>query len=312
MSDGAAVKRVMEEAHKLNMVEGNFVWLWIDTSATIKARNDSKLSIFFPPAEDITRIKDRRARGISNDSSDSYFDYIIKYFTEKRSENISSSDASNSEINNETSDKSEVVSKFSNDPVDLSNRNDVSSNADELNKTMIEPSTRDELYTLASAPSFNSTETDKNIKNTNYTKFKLVRHYAIYNNSDSLIKTFSNEYVWIGNLRKHRNEVSFLPTDRGVNYMFNPNTTPSSRKVPRSARSDGVPALPVGLLGIRAVPLRFDRQVVRSTVRLLVESMRRAVFRKCRLTDSAPVPRPPTCWLSTPEWRESFAKHLVQ
>ncbi|XP_046681867.1 uncharacterized protein LOC124368637 [Homalodisca vitripennis] len=60
MMDGHTTKRVMDEAQKLNMVLGNFVWLWIDTTATISAHNDSKLSIFYP--EDTSRSKDRRAR----------------------------------------------------------------------------------------------------------------------------------------------------------------------------------------------------------------------------------------------------------
>lgn len=62
MSTGEIAKKVMVEAKKLNMVEGNFVWLWIDTTASVTARNDTK-SNSFSSSEENTRVKiERRIR----------------------------------------------------------------------------------------------------------------------------------------------------------------------------------------------------------------------------------------------------------
>lgn len=362
LSDGAATKRVMEEAHKLNMVEGNFVWLWIDTSAAVTARNDSKLSIFFPPAEEYSKYKDRRIRESGDsDSDNSYFNLVIKYFTEERiTKNDVSSNSSGSENNNgnETSDTSELVFNTSrvNSLINiaLSNKTDLSSTLGELNTTTNGRSVKDELETTTSTSSVNITDLsdrlNNNTENTSIRHFKLVSNFDSSHKSLSVLRntTITNDYVWVQNVRKSRNGVTFLPKDQTIDRAHNsqplnlhgtsnssillgiihnsPSGDDSSRqrgrKSTRSAKiSDRgdtvskVPPLPVGLLGIRAIPLRFDRQVVRSTVRLLVDAMRRAVFHKCRLKESLPVipvPRPPTCWLTTPEWQKSFARHLVQ
>ncbi|XP_046678096.1 uncharacterized protein LOC124365971 isoform X2 [Homalodisca vitripennis] len=78
--------------------------------------------------------------------------------------------------------------------------------------------------------------------------------------------------------------------------------------------SDKVPALPVGMLGVRAVPLRFDRHLVRSVVKLLVESLRRTFHRKCRLKEpTAPeVTSSQSCWHSSPAWQRNFSHYLVR
>ncbi|KAL1465216.1 hypothetical protein WDU94_004803 [Cyamophila willieti] len=63
MSDGKVTKKVMDEAKRLHMVDGDFVWLWIDTSAAVKANlNSSKQHIDNDAVEMITESREKRAK----------------------------------------------------------------------------------------------------------------------------------------------------------------------------------------------------------------------------------------------------------
>ena len=62
MCDGLMVKRIVTEGERLNMLEGNFVWLWIDTSASVTTRNETKPTTHAPQTtnDDTVKIKTER------------------------------------------------------------------------------------------------------------------------------------------------------------------------------------------------------------------------------------------------------------
>ncbi|KAI5711412.1 hypothetical protein M8J75_000198 [Diaphorina citri] len=63
MSDGKVTKKVMDEAKRLHMVDGDFVWLWIDTSAAVTAnQTSSKQNIDNDPVEIITENREKRSK----------------------------------------------------------------------------------------------------------------------------------------------------------------------------------------------------------------------------------------------------------
>uniref|UniRef100_A0A8D8RZG8 Glutamate receptor ionotropic, NMDA 3A n=2 Tax=Cacopsylla melanoneura TaxID=428564 RepID=A0A8D8RZG8_9HEMI len=63
MSDGKVTKKVMDEAKRLHMVDGDFVWIWIDTSAAVSANlNSSKQHIDNDAVEMITETREKRSK----------------------------------------------------------------------------------------------------------------------------------------------------------------------------------------------------------------------------------------------------------
>ncbi|KAG8312833.1 Glutamate receptor ionotropic, NMDA 3A [Homalodisca vitripennis] len=361
MMDGHTTKRVMDEAQKLNMVLGNFVWLWIDTTATISAHNDSKLSIFYP--EDTSRSKDRRARESGDNDHPTtgvdYISYIFKYLLGERI--VSSNFTSNSSgVNGERSvsgfkpsDNSDMTnsSKDFNTNNSLTSTNGLSSTMNNKTKTYIRHA---EQYNISSE---NTIRVNGNTDAPSRSKDKIVSDPSKQSISSlRLLKntTIANDFVWIPSRRKlwsginsPQNQMLDLVHNipLSMNLVENSNVSIilgslgsiksnnesdnrlSGRKVvTRSARnrdsdnlkasdiSDKVPALPVGMLGVRAVPLRFDRHLVRSVVKLLVESLRRTFHRKCRLKEpTAPeVTSSQSCWHSSPAWQRNFSHYLVR
>lgn len=94
MSDRMSSIRILDDAKRLNMMDGHFVWLWIDTAAIINVRNNtdevgdnelSKLSEHEEPrfkrdvksnAEYEQFIKRRRA--ILNDMEEANINYLLQ------------------------------------------------------------------------------------------------------------------------------------------------------------------------------------------------------------------------------------------
>lgn len=63
MSDGKVAKKVMDEAKRLHMVDGDFVWLWVDTCAAVAANlNASKQHIDNDAVEMITESREKRSK----------------------------------------------------------------------------------------------------------------------------------------------------------------------------------------------------------------------------------------------------------
>lgn len=336
MSDGAAAKRVMDEAKTLHMAQGNFVWLWIDTGASLTARNESKLSIFYPfPGDD--RIKDRRAResgdhqGYERSSRGDYFSYIVKYLMGE-SVTTNSTDSNNSASERDTN-------------IDVLASRETSVNITRINETATPlhetghgfndsiNSLNNKNYTNEiNKLDYNSTEDSVN-KVIN----KLDRSRSKISLRLSKNTTVTNDYVWISN----RRGISVFPKDKvsrlvehlpfplhvfensnatgsldslypGNNESDRPSGPRETRSVKASdvAAADVVPPLPVGVLGIRALPLRFDRHLVRSAVRLFVDALRRALLRKCQ-SDSQE-PHTPSCRNTTHEWQKDLSHYLVR
>nr|WRU22311.1 ionotropic receptor 12 [Paratrioza sinica] len=72
MSDGRVAKKVMDEAKRLHMVDGDFVWLWVDTSAAVESKpNTSGSDIDSAPVEIITETREKRSRATFRSGADS-------------------------------------------------------------------------------------------------------------------------------------------------------------------------------------------------------------------------------------------------
>lgn len=366
MCDGSAAKRVMDEAQKLNMVQGNFVWLWIDTSASITAKNDSKLSIFYPPAapyEEGSRSKDRRIRESNGDdrgaTHQDHISYILKYLVGDRIV-----------MNNSTTNSSFADSGKNNSGMFFS-----TSKGSSFNSTLLDNNTSDTLMVNVNNVTENNSNFSENIyknievnsnvsssskenaqdrgvgeENTLNKSLKLVSSSLKPSISSNAHKNSSSldEYIWVSNKRIFWNGES-LPKNNFLDLVQNlqiplnvmesanmsvfierlvstssnnnsDNRLNKRKKVTRAVKTKvnessareqtGVPPLPVGVLGIRALPLRFDRHLVRSAVRLLVEAVRRTLYRKChqdyRNYSSL------TCWDSSSAWQKNFSHQLVR
>lgn len=75
MSDRSSAIRILDDAKRLNMMDGHFVWFWIDTAATINVKNatDDERDPKDRPEE---RVK-RSSLGKS-DISDMHINYLLK------------------------------------------------------------------------------------------------------------------------------------------------------------------------------------------------------------------------------------------
>ncbi|CAG9860270.1 unnamed protein product [Phyllotreta striolata] len=69
LSDRASCKKILEDAKRLNMMDGHFVWVWIDTVETAPSRNVSN-----PPDDDKEKDKreDERPMRRRSDTTDDY------------------------------------------------------------------------------------------------------------------------------------------------------------------------------------------------------------------------------------------------
>lgn len=75
MSDRSSAIRILDDAKRLNMMDGHFVWLWIDTAASISVKNatDDERD---PKDKPEDRVK-RSSLGKS-DISDMHVNYLLK------------------------------------------------------------------------------------------------------------------------------------------------------------------------------------------------------------------------------------------
>ncbi|KAJ8954284.1 hypothetical protein NQ318_005867 [Aromia moschata] len=75
MSDRQGAVRILDDAKRLNMMDGHFVWLWIDTAATITVKNSTD--------EERDKEKDRpeersRRSSENSDISDMHISYLLR------------------------------------------------------------------------------------------------------------------------------------------------------------------------------------------------------------------------------------------
>ncbi|CAH1154324.1 unnamed protein product [Phaedon cochleariae] len=73
MSDRSSSVRILEEAKRLNMMDGHFVWLWIDTAAIIRIKNATE-------EEKDPKPEDRLKRSLikPEDTNDLHLHYLLK------------------------------------------------------------------------------------------------------------------------------------------------------------------------------------------------------------------------------------------
>ncbi|RZC39596.1 ANF receptor domain containing protein [Asbolus verrucosus] len=71
LSDRPAAVRILEDAKRLNMMDGHFVWLWVDTAANISISDDG--------ADKDKPSEDRYRRSVvKSDISDMHVNYLLK------------------------------------------------------------------------------------------------------------------------------------------------------------------------------------------------------------------------------------------
>ncbi|XP_044268937.1 uncharacterized protein LOC123014091 isoform X4 [Tribolium madens] len=74
LSDRPAAVRILEDAKRLNMMDGHFVWLWVDTAANISISDDGGADKDKPPP-----TEDRYKRSVvKSDISDMHVNYLLK------------------------------------------------------------------------------------------------------------------------------------------------------------------------------------------------------------------------------------------
>ncbi|XP_056634899.1 uncharacterized protein LOC130443981 [Diorhabda sublineata] len=74
LSDRSSCIRILEDAKRLNMMDGHFVWIWIDTAAVITIKNTTTLD----EERDGRDKDDRLKRSIDNDISDMHISYLLR------------------------------------------------------------------------------------------------------------------------------------------------------------------------------------------------------------------------------------------
>lgn len=75
LSDRPSAVRILEDAKRLNMMDGHFVWLWVDTAANISINDAvSATTAATPPPEP----NDRYKRSVNSDTiSDMHVNYLL-------------------------------------------------------------------------------------------------------------------------------------------------------------------------------------------------------------------------------------------
>ena len=73
LSDRPSAVRILDDARRLNMMDGHFVWLWVDTAANISVSEDVNIS------EKDRLPEDRYKRSVvKSDISDMHVNYLLK------------------------------------------------------------------------------------------------------------------------------------------------------------------------------------------------------------------------------------------
>jgi hypothetical protein len=76
LSDRPAAVRILEDAKRLNMMDGHFVWLWVDTAANISISDDAAAAA---ADKDKPPNEDRYKRSVvKSDISDMHVNYLLK------------------------------------------------------------------------------------------------------------------------------------------------------------------------------------------------------------------------------------------
>lgn len=257
MSDVNLARRVLEEAKRLNMVDGHFVWLWIDTAAQ---KTTNKSSNQFPNHQSPTLDSSDPQQKLPHHStviSSNPIKKQSKKFKRQASDKFNVPTSNDNIVYfNETIESFKKVTIVDNNlflenpPIKyLYKHEDMwpTINTPHRKKRDVAPKTVKNLR-----------EDAANIQNINY----------LLKNDKSLLigDIYSNSYG--GSAGKNTNSDYYYSDD------INSEQVNSDNKDSDNDNNNSASGLPIGLLAIKIQPLRLDRHLVKGAVRLLAVTLR--------------------------------------
>ncbi|KAL1498139.1 hypothetical protein ABEB36_008987 [Hypothenemus hampei] len=79
-SDSKSAIRILDEAKRLNMMDGHFVWIWIDTASSINIRNSSEVDLIDRAKRnlDAGEYREKRNAFFHGDINDMHVNYLLR------------------------------------------------------------------------------------------------------------------------------------------------------------------------------------------------------------------------------------------
>ncbi|XP_044726536.1 uncharacterized protein LOC123290427 [Chrysoperla carnea] len=312
MSDLLQARRVLDEAKRLNMVDGHFVWLWLDTGGSTNNIN--------PPITEHSNINPHIISSASSSSAAASSSSIINNdFSSKNTDDTNYSQEqdgrasltinSNSEKNRLKRDLIKNVHKLNNKSnlinfsdiinnlqSDIGNVPQIQTNLNNINKSSTESS-------LPSPPQQITKNLNNRVPNKMYyhtedmwptiktqrsrdKRQTIMTSYGMtQNNENYLLK--NDKFLLFNNFNN-------LETNKKKNRVIFTSSKNNKYKHSGSSGSGGINDddddlfnddefkndLPVGLLAIKVQPLKLDRHLIKGAVRLLAITLRN-VLAKC-------------------------------
>ncbi|XP_068081518.1 uncharacterized protein [Anabrus simplex] len=323
MCDINVAKRITSEAKRLNMMSGHFVWLWIDTSASsgittvdnrtqesnitrsdsapssVETRNISRSNTPTPPpwiktassGRGNVKPSERRPRK-SLDSS------VKENSSDVMEDSSSSSSSSSSSINKQSGNF-----KSSSNELPTRNMRELSDDSVSLADAGISVISSSRIGLAASARGRDSGMSQKyklsSAKNHEGASILLGPTESAYThyNVPTLMRDRLADFVHFKDINFETSYVSkSIAKSRG--WAFHNDENPGEL----------TEALPVGLLAIKAQPMKLDRHLVKGCVRLLTDTLRR-VLTQC--ADWMPQPSDSeynaSCWRNQTTTQQNFS-----
>ncbi|ENN80766.1 hypothetical protein YQE_02815, partial [Dendroctonus ponderosae] len=76
-SDSKSAIQILSEAKRLNMMDGHFVWIWVDTASSINIRNASEKDTNDRTGRDIVD-REKRSAFLTGDINELHINYLLK------------------------------------------------------------------------------------------------------------------------------------------------------------------------------------------------------------------------------------------
>nr|CAD7589790.1 unnamed protein product [Timema genevievae] len=322
-----AAKRVSAEAKRLNMMDGHFVWLWIDTcpnntpllsnttkesDAVDQTNNSPKTPINHEPVNSVK---------VSKNITDSIRKYKRDLLGNDTIVNVTSfqriSSIKHFENNNKrdrTKNPKDFLQSDSNTSLLLQqlNRGFVISGAEGGGRVLLSNTSRLSLR-LKSSP--------RDVENSNAQRESKLEgknsKYLFLSNSSG---PPALDFEPVGATKGGGGRVAYLKDSR-VNFDLSSFSRPDVRRDPdlewspqeTSEETTMTDSLPVGLLAIRPRPMKIDRHTVKGAVRLLADTIKQ-VLTQC--ADWMPQPGEgnyeTSCWINSSVAYRNFSKLFVR
>nr|CAD7408509.1 unnamed protein product [Timema cristinae] len=327
-----AAKRVSAEAKRLNMMDGHFVWLWIDTcpnntpllsnttkesDAVDKTNNSPKTPINHEPVNSVKVSKNitDSIRKFKRDLLGN--DAIVNVPSFQRissATNLSSIKHFEKNINrNRTKSPKDFLQSDSNTSLLLQqlNRGFVMSGAKGDGRVLLSNTSRLSSRLKSSPRDVENSNAQRESK----LEGKNSKYLFLSNSSGSSASDFDP----VGATRGGGGRVAYLKDSR-VNFDLSSFSRPDVKRDPdlewnlqeTAEETTMTDSLPVGLLAIRPRPMKIDRHTVKGAVRLLADTIKQ-VLTQC--ADWMPEPGEgnyeTSCWINSSVAYRNFSRLFV-